>query len=84
MQNSATLDITNNGLDTIIFCPEEVLGIIDLRSLDYYRIKQGILKQILSKYYIFEKADTLCEQFNKLINTLKKERQPEKSKEKYP
>ena len=43
MQNSATLDITNNGLDTIIFGPEEVLGIIDLRSLDYYKIKQGIL-----------------------------------------
>ena len=32
MQNSATLDISNNGLDTIIFGPEEVLGIIDLRS----------------------------------------------------
>ena len=25
MQNSATLDITNNGLDSIIFGPEEVL-----------------------------------------------------------
>ena len=39
------LDITNNGLDTIIFGPEEVLGIIDLRSLHYYKIKQGILQQ---------------------------------------
>ena len=61
-RNSATLDITNNGLDTIIFDPEEVLGILDLRSLGYYKIKQGILQQNLSKYYRFEKADTLCKQ----------------------
>ena len=33
MHNSATLDIANNGLDTIIFKPEEMLGILDLRSL---------------------------------------------------
>ena len=39
MQNSAMLDITNNGLDTIIFFPEEVLGTLDLRSLGYYKTK---------------------------------------------
>ena len=83
MQNSATVDIANNGLDTILFGPE-VLWIIDLRSLGYYKIKHGILQQNLSEYYRFEKADTLCEQFNKFINTLKKGRQPEESKEKYP
>ena len=33
------LYITNNGLDTTIFKPEEVLGILDLRSLGYYKIK---------------------------------------------
>ena len=44
MQNSAMLDITNNGLDTIIFKPEEMLGILDLRSLGYYKITQGILQ----------------------------------------
>ena len=53
IQNSATLDITNNGLDTIIFGLEEVLGILDLRSLGYYQIKQGILQQNLSKHYRF-------------------------------
>ena len=79
MQNSATLDITNNGCG-----PEELLGIIDFRSLGYYKIKQGILQQNLSKYYRFLKVDTLCEQFNKFINTIRKERQPKESKEKYP
>ena len=49
----ATLDITNSGLDTIIFDPNEMLGILDLRSLGYYKIKQGILQQNLSKYYRF-------------------------------
>ena len=61
-----------------------MLGIIDLRSLGYYKIKQGILQQNLSKCYRFEKADTLCEQFNKFINTLMKGRQTEEMKEKYP
>ena len=60
-----------------------MLGIIDLRSLSYYKIKQGILQQNLSKYYRFKKADTICEHFNKFINTLKKVRQSEESKEKY-
>ena len=83
-QNSATLDITINGLDTIIFGPEQALGILDLRYLGYYKIKQGILQQNLSKYYRCEKADTLCEQFDKIINTLRKEREQEETKEKYP
>ena len=30
------LDIGNNGLDTIILKPEEILGILDLRSTGYY------------------------------------------------
>ena len=73
MWNLATLDITNNGLDIIIFDPKEVLAVIDLRSLGYYKIKQGILQQNLSKYYRLEKADTLCKQLNKFINTLKRD-----------
>ena len=33
MFNAAMLDIVNNGPDTIIFKPEEMLGILDLKSL---------------------------------------------------
>ena len=84
MQNSTMLEIANNGLDTIILKPEEMLGILDLRSTGYYKIKQGILQQNLSKYYRFEKADTLCEHFNKFINTIKKETEQEETKERYP
>ena len=83
VQNSDTIDTTNSGLDTIIFGLEEVLGILDLRSLGYYKIKQGILQQHLSTYSRPEKADILCKQFNEFISTLKKERQQEEAKEKY-
>ena len=55
-QNSIMLDIANNGLDTIIFKQEEIIGILDLRSLSYYKIKQGILQQNLNKYYRFGKG----------------------------
>ena len=33
--NAAILDIVNNGTETIIFKPEEMLGIVDLRLLGY-------------------------------------------------
>ena len=76
--NLAILDLTNSGLETVIFDPKEMLGILDLRSMGYYNIKQGILQQNVSKYYRFESADTLCEQFNTFINTVKKKRKEER------
>ena len=84
MHSASTLDIVNNGPDTIIFKPEEMLGILDLRSLGYNKIKQAIWQQNVSKYYKFERADTLCEHFNRFINTLKKERGQKELKESYP
>ena len=58
----------------MIFEPKEMLEISDLRLIGNYKIKQGTLQQNLSKYYRFVSADTLGEQFNKFIKTLKKER----------
>ena len=58
--NKAILDIKNTGKDTMILRPEEMIGIVDIRSLGYYKIKQGILQQNLSKYYRFEKVEKLC------------------------
>ena len=56
--NKAVLDIVNKGKDTMIFKQGEMIGVIDLRSLGYYKIKQGILQQNLSRYYRFEKAES--------------------------
>ena len=40
--NRAILGIMNKGKDTMILRPEEMIGIIDLRSLGYYKIKWNI------------------------------------------
>ena len=77
-----TLNVTNNTQETVTFDLKEMIGVLDLKSLGYYKIKQGVLQQNLSRYYHFETADAVCEQFNKFVNTLKKEE--EELKEKYP
>ena len=84
MHNKAILDTVNKGKDTMIFRTEEMIGIIDLRLLGYYKIKKRILQQSLSKYYRFEKAEKLCKYFNKFVNTLKKEREQRLPEDKYP
>ena len=81
--NLAILDVRNSGLETVISDPKEMLGILDLRWMGYYKVKQGILQQNLSKYYRFKSADTLCKQFNRFINILKREKK-EEVQDKYP
>ena len=72
--NIAMLDMINNSnSETLIFNQREVLGILDLRLLGYYKIKQGVIQQKLSTFYKFESVDEVCIQFNNLINTLRKE-----------
>ena len=58
--------------ETVIFEPKQMLGILDIGSLGYYKIKQGLLQQNLSKCYHFESAERLWEEFNTLVNKLKK------------
>ena len=82
--NKAVLDIKNAGKDTMILNPREMIGIVDIRSLGYYKIKQGILQQNLSRYYRFEEASKLCEYFNRFVYTLKKNREQTISVDKYP
>ena len=76
------LDMMNNSSEILILNPEEALGILDLRSLGYYKIKQGDLQQNLSKYYEFKSAEKYG-QYNNLINTLKEEHNKDTG-EKYP
>ena len=74
VSNIAMLDMINNSnSETLILNPREALGILDLRSLGYYKKKQGVIQQKLSRFYEFESADEVCMQFNNLINTLRKE-----------
>ena len=77
-----TLKVTNNTQETVKFDPTEMICILDLQSLGYYKIKQSMLQQNLSKHYHFESVGTVCNQFNRLVNMLKREEK--KSKEIYP
>ena len=73
IRNSAMFKVTNSTQETVTFDPEDMLGVIDLRSLGYYKIKQGVLQQNMSCMCHFESVNTVCEQFNRLINTFRKE-----------
>ena len=77
-----TLNVINNTQETVMFDLTEMIGVLDLRSLGYHKIMQGVLQQNLSKHYHFKSADAVCNQFNRFVNMLKKEE--EESKEKYP
>ena len=81
--NKAMLDITNNMQETLILDRKTMIGILDLRSLGYYKMKQRVLQQNLNKYYHFEEANRVCEVFNKMVETVKQEEKG-KQEEKYP
>ena len=74
IKKCTSLDVTNNTQETVIFDPNQVLGILDLRSSGYYKIKQGVLWQNLSKCYHFESVNRLCEEFNAIVNERKEEK----------
>ena len=85
IRNRATLKVTNSTEEKVTFNPEHIAGVVDLRSLGYYKIKQGVSQQSLSHYHL-ESAENVCHQHNKLINTPRKEEQEASvyGKEKYP
>ena len=84
VRNKAPLDITNNMRETLIFDKKTMIGILDWRSLGYYKIKQGVLQQNLNKYYHFEEADKVCEEFNKMVEMVRQEEEKDRKREKYP
>ena len=72
IRNKATLKTTNNTSETVTFERANMIGILDLRSLSHYKIKQDILQQHLGRHYLFELAEDICTQFNRFVNLLKK------------
>ena len=82
IQNKVVLKITNKMQETITFDKTDMMGVVDLRSLGFYKIKQEVLQEHLSRHYHFELADNVCEQYNRLVNLMRKEE--EKSEGKFP
>ena len=54
-----------------------------MRSLGYYKIKQGVLQQNLDKYYQFEEVDKICVEFNRIMEE-KRQEEKNSSEERYP
>ena len=75
IRKRAMIKVTNSTQEKVTFKPEHVVGVVDLRSLEYYKIKQGVLQQNLSHCYHLESVESVCDHFNRLINTLRKEEQ---------
>ena len=48
MRNVTILDMMNKSSEILILNPKEALGILDLRSLGYYKIMTGNPKNIMN------------------------------------
>ena len=81
-ENKMTLIVTKNTSETVIFDRTDMIGILEIGSLGYYKVKQDVLQKHLGKHYHFELAEDICAQFNKFVNLLQKEE--DSPKEKYP
>ena len=46
IRNRAKLKVTDSTQEKVTFDPTDMAGVVDLRSLGYYKVKQGVLQQI--------------------------------------
>ena len=80
--NKVVLKITNKTHKTVTFGQTEMIGVVDLRLLGFYKIKQEVLQEHLGRHYHFELADDICNQYNRFVNLMRKEE--ENSEGKFP
>ena len=82
IRNKAALKVTSKTCETVTFGRAEMMGIVDLRSLGFYKIKQEVLQEHLGRHYHFKLADHICDQYNRFVNLMRKEE--ENSEGKFP
>ena len=58
--NTAVIDMVNNSKTTMYFTREKAIGIVDIRSLGYYNIKQSVLEYNLGEHYEFANFNKLA------------------------
>ena len=78
--NKVVLKITNKMHKTVTFDRMGMMGVVDLRSLGFYKIKQEVLQEHLSRHYHFKLADEVCDQYNRLVNLMRKEEENSEGK----
>ena len=64
VRNKAILRITNNTNDVVVFDRQDMIGILDTRSMGYYKVKPDVLQKHLGEQYHFELVENFCDQFN--------------------
>ena len=57
-----------------------MMGILDLRLLGFYKIKQEVLQEHLGRHYHLELADNVCDQYNRFVNLMRKEEESSEGK----
>ena len=60
IRNKATLKITNSTNYMMTFDRKNMIGILDIRSLGYYKVKQDVLQKHLDEHYHFELVENVC------------------------
>ena len=78
--NKVALKITNKTCRTITFSRTEMMGVVDLRSLGFYKIKQEVLQDHLSRHYHFDLAHNVCDQYNRLVNLMRRDEEKSEGK----
>ena len=73
IRNKAVSKITNNTHKTVTFGWTEMVGVVDLRSLGFCKMKQEVHQDYLGKHYHFKLADDICNQYNRTVNLMSKE-----------
>ena len=73
IRNKAVLKITNKMHESVTFGKAKTMGIVNLRSLGFYKIKQEVLQEHLGRHYHFDLADDICDQYNRFVNLMRKE-----------
>ena len=82
IRKKVILKITNATHEIVTFRQTEMIGVVDLRSLGFYKIKKEVLQEHLGRHYHFVLADDICNQYNRFINLIRKDE--ENSEGKYP
>ena len=74
-RNKAVLKVTNKTHESVTFVRTKMMGIVDLRSLGFYKIRQEVLQEHLGRHYHFKLAGNICDQYNRFVNLMRKEKE---------
>ena len=67
--------MSNYSSEWLTFSRNESFGIMDLRLIGYYKVRESNIQHPLKPYYEFRPLQLLYEEFNKVTNKLRREKQ---------